>query len=172
VFGVEGDIDWSSIGRQVTGPVMGIPATFQTQLPWLNTFRARVGYAFGPVLPYVIAGGAFGGVRATDSITIPDTGFVLGGLSDVRLGWTAGAGLEYALNQSLSVKAEYLSVDLGSDILVLDDVTFRAHLIRGAINWRLLNRARLCRCPQANGKFWHRAPADQSPSGLLLSGGS
>jgi len=136
VFGVEGDIDWSSIGGQVTGPVMGIPATFQTQLSWLNTFRARVGYAFGPVLPYVTGGGAFGGVRATDSITIPDTGFVLGGLSDVRLGWTAGAGLEYALNQSLSVKAEYLFVDLGSDILVLDDVTFRAHLIRGGINWR------------------------------------
>ena len=61
---------------------------------------------------------------------------MLGGLSDVRLGWTAGAGLEYALNQSLSIKAEYLYVDLGSDILVLDDVTFRAHLIRGGINWR------------------------------------
>ena len=88
------------------------------------------------MLPYVIAGGAFGGVRATDSITIPDAGFVLGGLSDVRLGWTAGAGLEYALNQSLSVKAEYLFVDLGSDILVIDDVTFKVHLIRGGINWR------------------------------------
>ena len=61
MFGVEGDIDWSSIGGQVTGPVMGIPATFQTQLSWLNTFRARVGYAFGPALPYVTGGGAFGG---------------------------------------------------------------------------------------------------------------
>ena len=46
VLGIEGDIDWSSIGGQVTGPVMGIPATFETQLPWLNTFRGRVGYAF------------------------------------------------------------------------------------------------------------------------------
>ena len=46
---------------------MGIPATFETQLPWLNTFRGRVGYAFGSILPYVTAGGAFGGVRATDS---------------------------------------------------------------------------------------------------------
>jgi outer membrane immunogenic protein len=136
VFGIEGDIDWSSIGGQITGPVMGIPATFETQLPWLNTFRGRVGYAFGPILPYVTAGGAFGGVRATDSITIPGSGYVLGGLSDVRLGWSAGAGLEYALNQNLSVKAEYLYVDLGSDILVLDDVKFSAHLLRGGINWR------------------------------------
>jgi outer membrane immunogenic protein len=137
VFGIEGDIDWSSIGGQVTGPVMGgIPATFETQLPWLNTFRGRIGYAFGPVFPYVTGGGAFGGVRATDSITIPGSGNVLGGLSDVRLGWTAGAGLEYAVNQYWSVKVEYLYADLGSDILVLDDVKFSAHLIRGGVNWR------------------------------------
>ena len=136
VFGIEGDIDWSSIGGQVTGPVMGIPATFETQLPWLNTFRGRVGYAFGPFFPYLTGGGAFGSVRATDAITIPGSGNVLGGLSDVRLGWTAGAGLEYALNQNWSVKAEYLYVDLGSDILVLDDVKFSAHLIRGGVNLR------------------------------------
>ena len=136
VFGVEGDIDWTSIGGQVTGPVMGIPATFQTQLPWLNTARGRIGYAFGPILPYLTAGGAFGGVRVTDSITIPGAGNVLGGLSDVRLGWTAGAGLEYAFNQNWSVKAEYLFVDLGGDILVLDDVKFKANIVRGGVNWR------------------------------------
>ena len=136
VLGIEGDIDWSSIGGQVTGPVMGIPATFETQLPWLNTFRARVGYAFGSLIPYLTGGGAFGGVRATDAITIPGSGNVLAGLSDVRLGWTAGAGLEYALNQNWSVKAEYPYVDLGSDILVLDDVKFSAHLIRGGVNLR------------------------------------
>ncbi len=136
VFGIEGDIDWSSIGGQVTGPVMGIPATFETQMPWLNTFRARVGYAFGSFLPYITGGGAFGGVRATDAITIPGSGNVLGGLSDVRLGWTAGAGLEYAFNQDLSAKIEYLYVDLGSDILVLDDVKFSAYLIRGGVNLR------------------------------------
>ena len=136
VLGMEGDIDWSNIGGQVTGPVMGIPATFETQLSWLNTFRGRVGYAFGSIFPYLTGGGAFGGIRATDAITIPGSGNVLGGLSDVRLGWTAGAGLEYGpLNQNWSVKVEYLYVDLGSDILVLDDVKFSAHLIRGGVNW-------------------------------------
>jgi outer membrane immunogenic protein len=136
VLGIEGDIDWSNIRGQVTGPVMGIPAIFETQLSWLNTFRGRVGYAFGSLTPYLTGGGAFGGVRAIDAITIPGSGNVLGGLSDVRLGWTAGAGLEYALNQNWSVKAEYLYVDLGSDILVLDDVKFSAHLIRGGVNLR------------------------------------
>ena len=136
VLGIEGDIDWSNIGGQVTGPVMGIPATFETQLSWLNTFRGRVGYALGPIFPYLTGGGAFGGIRATDAITIPGSGNELAGLSDVRLGWTAGAGLEYGLlNQNWSVKVEYLYVDLGSDILVLDDVKFSAHLVRGGVNW-------------------------------------
>jgi outer membrane immunogenic protein len=134
--GIEGDIDWSNIGGRVTGPVMGIPATFETQLSWLNTFRGRVGYAFGPIFPYLTGGGAFGGIRATDAITIPGSGNELAGLSDVRLGWTAGAGFEYGpLNQNWSVKVEYLYVDLGSDILVLDDVKFSAHLVRGGVNW-------------------------------------
>ena len=75
-------------------------------------------------------------MRATDAITIPGSGNVLGGLSDVRLGWTAGAGLEYAFNQDWSAKIEYLYVDLGSDILVLDDVKLSAHLIRGGVNLR------------------------------------
>ena len=54
----------------------------------------------------------------------------------MRLGWTAGAGLEYAFNQDWSAKIEYLYVDLGSDILVLDDVKLSAHLIRGGVNLR------------------------------------
>jgi outer membrane immunogenic protein len=35
-------------------------------------------------------------------------------ISPTRVGWTVGAGLEYALSQKWSVKAEYLHVDLGS----------------------------------------------------------
>jgi hypothetical protein len=70
--GIEGDIDWSNIGGRVTGPVMGIPATFETQLSWLNTFRGRVGYAFGPIFPYLTGGGAFGGIRARTQLRYLD----------------------------------------------------------------------------------------------------
>jgi opacity protein-like surface antigen len=54
----------------------------------------------------------------------------------LRQSLTAGAGLEYAVSQYWSAKVEYLYADLGSDILVLDDVKFSAHLIRGGVNWR------------------------------------
>ena len=121
MFGVEGDIDWSSIGGQVTGPVMGIPATFQTQLSWLNTFRARVGYAFGPALPYVTGGGAFGGVRATNSITISDTGFVLGGLSNSQ------HALEMAQKLSHQLRAaEDRIAELQAEVGIYQDKAERA----------------------------------------------
>ena len=37
----------------------------------------------------------------------------LGSSSRTAIGWTAGAGVEYALSRNISVKAEYLYVDLG-----------------------------------------------------------
>ena len=33
--------------------------------------------------------------------------------SKTKVGWTAGAGVEYAVTQNFTVKAEYLYVDLG-----------------------------------------------------------
>jgi outer membrane immunogenic protein len=38
----------------------------------------------------------------------------VGSLSEVRLGWTAGAGVEWKLSSNWSAKAEYLYYDLGS----------------------------------------------------------
>jgi outer membrane immunogenic protein len=36
------------------------------------------------------------------------------GISSTRVGWTVGAGAEYALSRQWSMKVEYLHVDLGS----------------------------------------------------------
>ncbi|TRC98355.1 porin family protein [Mesorhizobium sp. WSM4303] len=36
------------------------------------------------------------------------------GYDETRWGWAAGAGVEWALNQKLSFKAEYMHVDLGT----------------------------------------------------------
>jgi outer membrane immunogenic protein len=99
-------------------------------------------------MPYITGGLAIGDVRARidNDPLLP----AFGGDRDTRLGWTAGAGVEIALNQAWSVKAEYLYVDLGSfscqtqvvaggpgcSAVTTADVDFRTHLVRAGINYR------------------------------------
>jgi outer membrane immunogenic protein len=66
--------------------------------------------------------------------------------SVTRAGWTAGAGIEARIDNRWSTKLEYLYVDLGSGTVftepigggatVSENVTFRAHILRGGLNYR------------------------------------
>jgi outer membrane immunogenic protein len=131
VFGLEGDLDWSNInGNTFLGCVPGCKTTNN----WLGTARARVGYAFDRILPYVTGGLAVGEVQAdVDGINVA---------TNTNTGWTAGAGVEYAITNNWSVKAEYLYVDLGNFNCGVvcggnpDNVSFRSHIARGGINFR------------------------------------
>jgi outer membrane immunogenic protein len=117
VFGLEGDIDWADISGSTNNAVSavcfgaGAPCTFQTQNDWLSTFRARVGVAFDRVLLYGTAGGAAGDVKA--NFTNPN---IAGSLStsSTEFGWSAGAGLEYAITENVTIRGEYLFVDLSN----------------------------------------------------------
>ncbi len=112
LLGFEGDFDWSgaagSGGCSVLAPdVLGAGATCQTRIDWLSTFRLRAGYTWSHFLLYATAGGAVGDFRISTEPT---------GASHhptPPLGWTAGAGVEYLFNDAVSVKLEYLFVDLG-----------------------------------------------------------
>ena len=74
---------------------------------FLGTARARVGYAAERTLIYVTGGAAFGNIQT--GLNPPATFD-----STTRVGWAAGAGLEYAFSGNWSAKAEYLFVDLGT----------------------------------------------------------
>jgi outer membrane immunogenic protein len=131
VWGVEGDIDWSDIKGDAA---CGIDSC-QTRNDWLATVRGRVGYAgWSGLMPYITGGAAAGDIKATES--------VLGSATKTRIGWTAGAGLEYAVWGNLSVKGEYLYVDLGSFDCGIscgatpDSVSFHTHLVRAGVNYR------------------------------------
>ncbi|MDB5650530.1 MAG: porin family protein [Hyphomicrobiales bacterium] len=99
---------------------------------WFGTVRARVGYAFDRALIYATGGLAFGGKRGfnvnqrdsfetTELVNFGPSGqFVsnpirqLPSSSDRQtVGWALGAGVEYALTNNWSVKAEYMHIDLG-----------------------------------------------------------
>jgi outer membrane immunogenic protein len=125
VFGIEGDANWlggASFRHLVYPGPSPAPGDFMensTGARFLGTIRPRLGLTMDHLLLYVTGGVAFGWVRTTDSFCIFSCPTLVGNLSTAsgtttRTGWTAGAGLEYAINNNWSVKGEYLYVDLGS----------------------------------------------------------
>jgi outer membrane immunogenic protein len=110
VLGIEGDVSWldASGGTSCPNPAFDC----NSKVSWLGTVRPRVGYAFGPFMPYVTGGAAFGKVK----LSSPAAGGVPGiSESHTAFGWAAGTGVEYALTDHLTAKLEYLHVDLGKD---------------------------------------------------------
>jgi len=109
VLGLETDGDWTNIKGSTAGVGNVCAAdgggSCQTQQSWFGTTRARVGYAFDRWLPYITGGVAYGNVLAVQPT---------GTSTDTKLGWAAGAGLEYGINRNWSAKVEYLHMDLGT----------------------------------------------------------
>jgi outer membrane immunogenic protein len=135
VFGVEGDLDWSGLTGSTSAAVCVGCSTRNT---YLGTARGRLGWAFDRFMPYVTGGLAFGDIRATGPAAFA-------GASSNQVGWTLGAGLEFALAQNWTAKAEYLYADLGSfncggacgvPPIGPDNVTLRTNIFRGGINYR------------------------------------
>jgi outer membrane immunogenic protein len=96
--------------------------TSSRSLDYLGTVRGRIGILPKPsLLAYVTGGLAYGGVNTSTTI-VERLGFVdtpapfgtSGSLSTTRVGWTAGAGLEWMFAPNWSAKAEYLFYDLGT----------------------------------------------------------
>ncbi len=145
VYGLEADGDWTDIQGSTSNGACVTPATCQTSNDWLATFRGRVGYAFDRVLVYGTAGGAVGDVKAT--ITVP--GFPSASTDSTQFGWTAGGGVEFALTENITAKAEYLFVDLsngslscaagacnGNATAINVPVQFDASIVRAGLNFK------------------------------------
>jgi len=156
VFGVEADLDYSALKGSVT-PASGFctlqvttgaaGASCETQNNWLGTFRGRAGFAADRVLFYGTAGLAFGNVQA--GLTNGTIGFP-GFNNNTELGWTAGAGLEVAIDDNWTGRIEYLYVDLAQGSCVTgnncgfdtaaavanDSVKFTANVVRLGIAYK------------------------------------
>jgi len=123
-LGLEADMNYADLrtGGQGSGvfSTAGIPTgdyteEFASRIEWFGTVRARAGFAAGErVLFYGTGGLAFGEV---DTDYIRDESYLgpssyAGSDSSVKVGWTAGGGVEVAVIPSWILKAEYLHVDL------------------------------------------------------------
>jgi outer membrane immunogenic protein len=126
VFGIEGDWSWSGADGSTA---VGLITSDQN---WYATLTGRLGYAWDNWLWYVKGGAAW-----------VDAEYGFGGfgtVSDTRVGWTLGTGVEWALAPQWSAKLEYNYLDFGKDTYTLGgtpfDVDTQVHLVKAGINYR------------------------------------
>jgi outer membrane immunogenic protein len=155
VAGLEADIQGSGVkGSETTVSPAG-PATFITseqKLRWFGTLRARLGLlATDRVLVFATGGLAFGQTNVNSAINSAfsaagstsigcTTGAVClaGSSSKTSAGWTAGGGVEWAVMDRWTAKAEYLHIALADQSIVL--VTQAPGNGNGTVNAQFKNR--------------------------------
>ena len=106
VFGLEADIE--AAGNK--GGFYDPPGAGDTNIKWQGTFRGRLGFAADRVLVYATGGFAYADISHTYVQVITPIHETTTG---IRTGWTAGAGIEYAVTNNVLVRAEYRYTDYG-----------------------------------------------------------
>ncbi len=147
-------------GADLTGNVQGsgpldtgtLAFSAHASTDFLGTARARIGYVLPQnILIYGTAGLAYGGIsgkgelhlqRGVDTLNIAFDRFA------VDVGWTVGAGIECPVSDHLSLRAEYLYADLGTNTVLSGTFLLppingtgsiqsqtTAHIVRIALNY-------------------------------------
>ena len=125
VTGIEADINFGSVKREASIP-FGITGNGHTMTGNFNgsqsyeyggSLRARIGYSFDRILPYITGGLAvasnkfnLNGNAANDGTQIFSAGY---SKSKTQYGYVVGGGIEYALTSNLVGRIEYLYTNFG-----------------------------------------------------------
>ena len=145
VVGLQGDMQWSDQwAAPLTACGLGCSLNDRVRVPWLATFRARVGRTFDRVFVYGTGGfatlGTSGNLNAGDFGTTPNPV----DLSTGSIDWTIGGGMEFALDQNVSAKIEYLYMPgnspVGAPASLFESTvndTIKNNIVRGGIDYRL-----------------------------------
>jgi opacity protein-like surface antigen len=144
VIGLEADVD----STDIDGPARCAIAVYvcNAKIDALGTITARFGYAYDKFLFFGKAGAAWAHetLDLTPSPKFGATSLYLG--TQLRWGWTVGAGAEYAFTPTMSAKVEYNYLDLGDIGAGMTDQSGSAltvtlaqqvHLIKLGLNFKL-----------------------------------
>ena len=129
MIGLEGDVDGTSQSKSASRFVNEFgffPGTANVNVKHdiEGSIRGRIGYAgWDRFMIYATGGVAFGGFNGTACGNFAGGTFVDGttfsgfggctSASTTRVGWTVGGGLEYAVTNNWSIRAEYRYSDFG-----------------------------------------------------------
>lgn len=156
VFGLAGDIAFGSLNgnycaednyTDVTPGACGNPTDrtsyISAKTDWLGTVRARAGFSAGSLLVYGTGGAAFAGMKLeyTNNSGLGDNDSA----KKTIMGWAVGGGAEYKLSKNVSIGAEYLHVDFGSNTYSFTapsgndfnaKIDTKAEIVRASLNYR------------------------------------
>jgi outer membrane immunogenic protein len=122
VAGIVADLAWTDIS--------GVTGGADVNLDWVGSVRGRLGINGGAFLPYLTGGLAVAGVSLEAP---PDS------TSATYVGWTAGAGVEFAATDDLSIDLLYRYSDYGSQDITLNGITepvsLNTHQVTVGLNW-------------------------------------
>jgi high affinity Mn2+ porin len=137
VVGIEAD---ASFGSPLDAPRL-VPAPFNSTIDYVGTLRGRIGYAQGTWMPYLTGGFAWGHTHININ---DDPTTIASRVGDYQTGWTAGAGVEFAVSGNWSAKLEYDYIDLSRRMYDLSgfglpgvSIDPRLHLLKFGMSYRL-----------------------------------
>jgi outer membrane immunogenic protein len=127
VFGVEGQGDWANLrGSNLSSPqALTAALTNQTTINAFGMLVGKAGYAMNNALFYVNSGVAVTSSKFRGIVT--GTSFTVDTANEVRLGYAAGAGIEYgfAPNWSAAVEYDHFFMDQSANDMKFLGVTTR-----------------------------------------------
>lgn len=138
IIGLEADASYSGIDGSFDSVPLewdcAVGGGCKTTVDWFGTARVKLGLPIGSVLPYVTGGVAIGGLQSN---IIDDPIF---DLDEIGFGWTIGGGVEAAIYDDLTLKAEVLYVDFGKASQESSPAGFQVDtnftVARLGLNWR------------------------------------
>ncbi|WP_208540678.1 MULTISPECIES: outer membrane protein [Bartonella] len=93
---------------------------------WSGATRVRLGFAFNRIMPYVAGGIAYSQIKASvaekvDAASAEKIDEELSG-SKTLVGYTLGAGVDFAMTDSVMLRAEYRYSDFGKKTFIDDSI--------------------------------------------------
>ena len=158
LVGIEADFDFADIknSRNVDLPLLGpnVRTSASEKIDFFGTVRGRLGGIVSQRLLLFVTGGlAYANVKDSANINelfnapVPARQFIAS-TSDLRYGWTVGAGAEWAVARNWTVKGEYLYYALGSRLITgpqtnpvgADFATYsfstRGNIVKAGLNYK------------------------------------
>lgn len=137
VFGVVVDAAYSELGDSKN--IFSGLGRVNTDIEYFGTARGRLGYLLKDnLLAYATGGLAWAKIETS----VKQSGFEWVSTDDSHLGWTVGGGLEWALNEHVSITGEYLYLNFEEEEISVFDgaATYEPeldmHTVKGGINYK------------------------------------